>query len=312
VDFSTLQTQVASPLRLSLTNTDQAALVKRYINEALQEIHGRYDWPWSVDREVVQTVVDKTDGTVDIGAGATAVAGTSTAFTASDVGSFIQFSSSDDWYKITAVTDAENLTIEAAYTGTSALDDGTYTIRKLFYACASTTEKILSIKQALSPRKVALAPLRMLEQMVPFSEDTGDALLYALHNINSSGLVQFMLFPHPDEVLNLELRVKKKLTELSASTDEPLIPSKWQWAIVEGALERGFRYIAGGQSGTSPTPGLTLSRDARGKFEQYIAAMIADAEPESDGLPQIRSSEVSFGAGARGPYLPDDFNARQR
>lgn len=310
MDLQTIRSQVASNLKMDMNQASQKTLVDRWVNEAYQDVHSRYDWPWAVDREIVQTVIDKTAGTVDVASGATAVSGTSTAFVAGDVGSFIQFSSSDDWYKITAWTSATSITIEAPYVGTSALDDGTYTLRKVFYQCSSSVERILSIKQALSPRKVELAPLRMLEQGVPFSEDEGSALLYALHNINSSGIVQFVLFPNPDEVFNLEMRVKNKLTELSANTDSPVIPVKWHWILVEGALEKGFRYIGVGQASASPSPGIAASRDSRGKFEQGLERMIAECEPESDGLPQIRSGEVRFGS--HGPYLPGDFNSRQR
>ena len=149
--------EVASQLNLNGSQTKVKTIIKRWINLSQQEMFGVDDFPWTWDREVVQTVIDKTAGTVSINAGATGVTGVSTAFGSSDVGSFIQFSSTDDWYKITAVASATSLTIEKAYVGTTNLSAGTYTIRKFFYTLSANADRLLSGKQAVTPIKLSHA-----------------------------------------------------------------------------------------------------------------------------------------------------------
>jgi hypothetical protein len=300
--FLEQQQEVAGRLRLDPNNTDQMTLVKRWLNQSQQEIWGRYDWPWAFEREVVQTVVDKTDGTVSVSAGGTTVTGSSTAFAATDVGSFIQFESSDDWYKITDVASSTELTIEAAYVGTSALSDGTYIIRKMFYATSSSVEKILDVRQAVSPRKLVLVPYRKHDQFRPRVDDTGESVRYVPWGYDNSNRWTFTLDPFPDEVLNLEIRFKKKPTSLSGDSDVSVIPEKWHSTVmIDGALYRGLEYVR------------TSDEDKRaeikqGVFENGVQRMIGDADPESDWLPVISNTERSMRT--FGPHLPDDFDVR--
>ena len=54
--FSTLQAELASMLRLDVSDPTHATLLKRWLNLADDDIHRRHDGPWAVDREIVQTV----------------------------------------------------------------------------------------------------------------------------------------------------------------------------------------------------------------------------------------------------------------
>ena len=71
--FLTQQQEVASRARLDNTQSSQNTLIERWINASQAEIWAAYDWPWARDRAVVQTVIDKTAGTVDVSAGGTFV-----------------------------------------------------------------------------------------------------------------------------------------------------------------------------------------------------------------------------------------------
>jgi len=313
--FADLEAELASRLRLTTGQTEQKTLIDGWINQSLLDIQCRSDWPWTLSREIVQTVIDKTDGTVAASVGGTTVTGTDTAFASADVGKFIQFSTSDDWYKITAVASATSLTIESPFVGTTAATEDTYTIRKIFYSCSSSVERILSVKQALSPRKLSLMHYKDWARLNPgFGDDTGEAEAYILYGEDSSGYVQFSIYPHPEAIYNLELMTKLRatgrnaagtlLTTLSTGTDTPLLPSQWREVCIDGALMRGYEYI-----------GRVDENDRRSDmkaaaFERGIARMLSYAEPTSDWHPIIESSEAPMGR--LGPLLPENYDARDR
>ena len=249
MNFLTQQQEVASQLRLDLTQSDIATIIKRWLNQAQQEIWAEADWYFALDRQIVQTVADITTGTVSISAGGTTVTGSSTTFSASDVSKFIQFSSSADWYKITAVASDTSLTIEAAYTQTTALSAGTYTIRKFFYSVDSTVDKILSARQAISPLFLDVVHFRDFDIFRPDPTSTGNPNLMFVYGLDSSNNIQFTVYPWPDAIINIEVRYKKVATDLSADGDVSLIPAKWHsTAMLDGALYRGLRYLSNGNA----------------------------------------------------------------
>lgn len=274
--FLNLQKELRSRVRLDLNEADQLERIKFWINQSQQEIHGRHDWPWAFDREIVQTVADITSGTVSVSAGATTVTGSSTAFAAADVGKFIQFSSSDDWYKIASVASTTSLEMEKAYTKTSALSAGTYTIRKVFYSLSSSVEKILSVRSTVEARKLDLVHFREKDRFRPNQDGTSKASSYIIYGYDSSNNWQICLDPPPDEVYNLEVRFKKKATDLSADADVSIIPEKWHSTVLlDGALYRALEY-------TRSDFNDRRAEVKRNQFEEGIARMVMDGEPESD------------------------------
>ena len=292
--FSTIKTEVAAVLRLDVNKAAENTLVERWINDAIQDIHGRHDWNWTLDRAVVQTVVDKTAGTVAVSVGGTTVTGTSTVFAATDVGSFIQLKGSDDWYKILTVTPASSLTIESAYVGATALTVGTYTIRKNYYTL-SNAEKILTIREATTPARIWPVHYRSFDEAMPFSDDTGTPTIYCVYGADSSGGLRFMLNPWPDAVMNLEIRYKK----LAVESDVTGWPEPFRCVIVDGALSKGYEYVALGSAKEFDHQAIVLKRQM---YEAGISKMINDAEPMQDWQPRLRNRDVRNGP--FGPHLP--------
>ena len=289
--FSTLQAELASMLRLDVSDPTHATVLKRWINLADDDIHSRYDWPWALEREIVQTVADVTTGTVAVAAGGTTVTGTSTAFdTTLDVGKYIQFSSSNDWYKVTAVASTTSLTIEAAYVGSSALSAGTYKLRKTFYSVSSSVEKVLTARQMVSPVKLELVHYRSLDKWRPNQTANGNPVVYVIWGYDSSNRWTFTLDPVPDAIMNIEVRFKKKRTDLSADGDVPATPEKWKGVILDGALARGYEYVRKDPFDANDK----RSELALARFERGIDRMISDSEPESDWEPQIRNPDVGL------------------
>lgn len=287
--FLEQQQEVASRLRFDTTNTNEMALVQRWLNQSQQEIWGKYDWAWAREREIVQTVIDISTGTVSVSSAGTLVTGSGTAWSVNEVGKFIQFQNDNDWYKITAVNSATSLSIEAGYIGTANLSGGTYNIRKMFYNTTNAVEKVLDMRQVQLPAKLVLVPFRQFDLYRPYPTDTATATMYIPWSYDSSARFVFSIFPTPSNVYNLEIRYKKKAVTLAGDTDVSLIPEKWHSTVmIDGALYRGLEYVRTNGD----------DRRAEAKFQQFkdgIEGMVADADPESDYHPIMQNSDRFIG-----------------
>src|SRR6185369_8156270 len=149
--FLQLQQELGAQVGLDQTVSSQETLLKRWINNAQQTILRAYEWPFlrSPTPLVIQTVTDITTGTVATTAASTTIT-FSSAPSVSVAGRFIQTSSSNDWYKITAHTAATTtatLEIAAIYTAAAA----TYTVRKFYYSTSSSVDRIIQIFQDVQP-----------------------------------------------------------------------------------------------------------------------------------------------------------------
>ena len=246
MDYLAMQNEVGSQTRFDVAVAANLTLVKRWINRAQQYVAAKHDWSWLQAREIVQTVIDKTAGTVAITAGGTTVTGTSTAFAAVDVGAYIQFSSSNDWYRIATRTSTTSLTIEAAYVGTSDLTAGTYTIRRFYYSLSTSVDRVVKVKQAVS--RVALTGMSpiTLDRWAPLSTTTGKPTAYACWALSAAeaGVWVMQFYPWPDVAMNMEVDYYRIPANLSADTDVGLIPVKIRdTALVDGAIAYGYQYL---------------------------------------------------------------------
>jgi len=297
----TVVAEVASRLRLDTSSSATLlAMVQGWVNDVIEDVQGRHDWFWTLDRQIVQTVIDKTAGTIAVAASGTAVTGASTAFAASDVGKYINFAGSDDWYKITAVGSSLGLTIEGEFNGTTALTAATYTIRKLFYSLPAA-EKLISAKQNQTGQDLVCINHKDFDAFLTFGDSTGPAREFAVYGVDSSGYLQFSIYPHADEAYNLEVKYKKKATEDSIEAT----PEKWRGVYIDGALTRGLEYIALGQTGFDR--GLIALKAA--DYERGLIRMLGDAEPESDYHPVLMNRDVANAP--RFPHLPETMSIPQ-
>lgn len=217
--------------------------LKRWINMAQQYICGKHIWPFMLAAEIVQTIPDVTTGTVAVSA-----AGTTLTFTSGPAASvanrYIKFTTSNDWYKITAhIAASTSATIDPAYVGTSNLTAGTFTIRKLHYATATPLLQIMDMKQLATPVRIISQSPRDTDYFLPLYYDAGVPYYYTMSTPNSSGTPQFSLLPAPSSILNIMVRGLQKLTDLSADGDISVIPAPWHDAVVNIAAFYGFQSL---------------------------------------------------------------------
>ncbi len=300
MNFLTQQQEVSAQLRLDLNQGPLKTLVQRWLNQAQQEIWAAYDWNFALDRVPVQTTVDQTAGTVSINTGTNSVTGAGTAFTSAMVGYFIQFSESYDWYKISAVADSTDLTIEVPFVGPSNLSAGTYTIRQVFYSAPSNCEKILDAHQAITPAFIDAAYFREFDMVLPNSLSTGNPQVMIVFGLDSSNNIKFSLYPWSSQVQNIEMRYKTTCTDLAADGDVSIIPNKWNsTTMIDGALYRGLNYL-----GVSNTPMIQASMRMQQSFMAGLQRMKADQDVDESYHPVMNNRDRTVRAGQMGPYLP--------
>ncbi len=214
----------------------------RWINLAQNEIIGEWDWPFTKTLDVIQTVADYTTGTASVSSGSSDVT-LSVAPTVSLLGRFIQFSSADDWYEITAHTASDTaVTISPVYGQTAALSSGTFIVRKTAYPLDSTIDGVLGVKITASalPYNMTSLSSTPADMVLNIYDTTSKPYYYFLTTPTSAGLPQIAFYPIADAVYNVYVLSKKHATDLSSTTDETIIPVPYQSVLLDLASYYGF------------------------------------------------------------------------
>ena len=244
MQFSTMQQELSDRLGVyDNAIATELTRLKRWLNMAQNYICGKQNWPFLLDYEIVQTVTDITTGTVSVASGGATLT-FSSGPAVSVANRYIQFSSSDDWYKITAHTAASiSATISPTYGQTDALSDGTFIIRKLLYATTTPFTSYLDIKKTVNPGRLESLNQREGDFFLPLYLGTGSPWEYIMGPIDSSGYLQFSLANPPDSVFNLLVRGVKGISDMSSDSDIPPYPAKWHDATVDIAAWYGFKTV---------------------------------------------------------------------
>jgi len=203
--FTDLQTEVFDHTGLDSSDTGNQTRVQRWLNYVQQDICARWPWNFLRSRESIVTVIDKTAGTVTVNAGATSVVGSGTAFAAADIGNYIQFSTANDWYKITNVA-SQTLTLEIAYAQTTNLVAGTYTVRKFFYSLSSACDRICDIKNWNTPLKLDEMFPRDVDFVQPNPQSSNTSFGFIPYGYDSSNNVQIIPYPFPSDARLFEIK----------------------------------------------------------------------------------------------------------
>lgn len=301
--FLQLQQELGAQVGLDQTQTAQATLLKRWINNSQQMILRAFEWPFnrSVVPLVIQTVADYTTGTVS-----TTAASTTITFSTipkdpnnnnvSMASRYIQTSSSNDWYRITAHTSGTTTaTIEIGATTTATT--ATLIIRKVFYSTDSTVDRIIQVWQSILPYQLVETSPEYFQSFNPGFLSTGTPRMYMPAGLDSSGYPQFKLWPNPDAVINLYVDYLKTATDMSADADVSVIPAKWHTTVlVEGACMQGYKFLDD-----------TRYRDSFIAFNQMIEEMKTEYET-SLHRHRVMTSADNQPVGGQLGYMPLPYN----
>jgi hypothetical protein len=210
------------------------AKVGEFINARHADLLESHDWSRRKQDIIINTAVDKTDGTVALTSGSGAVVGTSTTFAATDVGRSFQLA--DSIYVIKTRTSTTDITLGDA-NGTAVLYPGAnltgqaYVIFTQFYSLGTGIEQILGVKYK--------APLtekseEWLDSMDPSRQGTGDPIHYVRTSRGSSDDVRIEVYPRPATAISINVKIEKGHTDLSGS-QTPIVPNGTveRWAAVD-------------------------------------------------------------------------------
>lgn len=295
MQFSDLQNRVAQETGMDLTA--DSAIVSAWINGAYQHISGLYNWPWLIKTGTIQTVADITTGTVSVSAGATALTFSSGPAVSVANDYWIQFTTSADWYPISAHTAAStSATISVPYVGTSSYNS-TYVLRKIFYSFPSDLDRIDEIRQAITKQKLEYIDYRTFHRYIADPTASYTPIYYSMIGLDSLNAWRIGLYPTPNAVINLQLLYYQKITELSASTDLPLIPNKWHNVLVWGALAMyGHDFIDD-----------TRVKTAMARYEEGVSEMTAHYNAAPDQRLVIQPWDTRTKLGILPIRFPSDF-----
>ncbi len=244
MNFQQQRIELASQLGLDQSQVDTDTRLKRWLNMSQRLIVGAYPWPFlrASNPLIIQTVPDYTTGTVDYSVGVSTIT-ISSPVTVSRLNSYIQFNATNDWYRISAHTaGSASMTIDPAPVTTNATD--TFKIRKMFYSTSTDVDRILGIKQWITPYRLTEISKELFDSMQPIFNTTGNPTQYMMRGKDVNGVWQFSLWPNPSTIMNLDIEYLVMVNDLSADTDESIIPSKWNSTLmIEGAKAYGYNFL---------------------------------------------------------------------
>ena len=274
--FSDLQNEVYAHCGLDSTDTTNQANVTRWLNYVQNDICARWPWPFMESREAIVTVPDYITGTVSINSGSTTVTGSGTTFTSTMAAGqyWIQFSGSNDWYKIVTYSSATSIAVEENYQGLTNLSGSKFIIRKRYYSLSSSCDRVVDILNQATPLKLIQVDSRTADDLYPNPQSTNTSYGYIMWGTDSSGNIQVIPYPYPSDARVFELKTIQRPTDGSVS-----VPNKYAHIVAWAAISVGFAYIRKFDEAASWNQ----------KVEQRIAQMKGEYRMSEDFQPVFRS-----------------------
>lgn len=265
-DLTDLRTDLIVRIRDATGVTATNNIADRYLNTALHDIHINpgNQWPWAMRRSYILTHAPYTDGTVDVTAAArTTVTGNSTlwntavtgmGFNNAQVGGKMKFAGFPELYEVTAVGSDTSITINPRYTG-DALDDASYTYFEDEYALASDFFRPADAREFSQEAKIELMGPQEFRRRFPRNDRLGKPRHATIIQLAFSGSTtprpRIVFNPVPDNEYQIpyhyitsNLAVSSagaEQTQLTATSDEPIIPLIYRHVLVFHALYHWYR-----------------------------------------------------------------------
>lgn len=267
-DLTDLRTDLLARLYEATGVTATNNIADRYINIALQDVHLNpgNNFPWAIRRAQLLTNARYSTGTVSIAAATrTTVTGVSTlwntavtgmGFNNVRVGGKITFSGSPEVYEVSAVSSDTSLTLTDRWTG-SALSAASYIYYEDEYALPSDFWRLVDARSFSDEQKILAIGPQEFRRRFPRNVRTGRPLQATVIQLgfNTAGGVspryRVVLAPAPDIVYQIpysyvttNLAISStgvEQAQLTAVTDEPIIPLRYRHVLVFNALYHWYR-----------------------------------------------------------------------
>ena len=296
-DLTDLRTDLLARLYEATGITATNNIADRLINIALHDIHldPGNNFPWAVRRAQILTHARYTTGTVDITAAArTTVTGTSTlwntavtgmGFNNARVGGKMTFSGSPNVFEVSAVGSDTSITIADRWVDT-ALDDATYTYFEDEYALAADFWRLTDLRSFSDDMKIMTIGPQEFRRQFSRNSRTGRPLKATVIQLGFSSTTtpryRVVFAPAPDIVYQIpyayittNLAVSSagvEQTQLTAATDEPIIPLRYRHILVLHALYNWYR----------DRHDDTRSGEAKAEYVELMQRMTGDSHTAMD------------------------------
>ena len=308
-------TLLSNKLRFTTGVTTTETQLKTAINTALHDIHLGVDYklPWAERRAVIRTQDDYSTGTVTTTKGSVTITGSSTLWnTANDFGvnnvrgngRFV-FSGSRTPYIVDTVASDTSLTLTERFTETSLAAGSTYRYYEDEYALASDFLRPVDMQTFSDQESIDLISRTEFRRRYPVNSTVGRPLVATLLDFAPSGsttpIRRVKFAPPPNDFLQIpytyitgNLAVSSAgaaQANLSADTDEPIVPLRYRHAIVLHALYNLYR----------DKKDDTRSQEVKAEYTDIMTRLMMDQEVGSPRA-QLRPRVSHYARAAQRPY----------
>lgn len=303
----TIYNELGDRLNLDATISANQTRILRWANIIQNDIASRYPWPWLMTNGFIQTVADYTTGTITGTAGSTALTGSGTAWTSSSpnmTNAYIQPANDTNWYEVQTVVSNTSITLASPLI--SAVTAGTYTLRTTYYDLPANCYQVFDVRQTNTPLKLTRLGIYMIDQYQPDINVTAQPTGYFLFGedpliaASASKQTQIAFFPTPDAKYNIQFRYFLNLSDLSATTDIPLLPNVYFPVLLDGVEWLGNKFL------NDPSEG-----QLKNMYEAGIEKMIQAENRHGDFFPILQSSDAQSDITRFLPFpgsYPSDIN----
>ena len=274
-----------------------------FLNQANHDLHMRKNWFWAERRAMLQTHAKYTTGlatialatrttvtgtssatVVDLPAWATAVTGMG--FNNARSGGKMTFAGAVDVYAVSTVASDTSITLVDRYIASAALTAGAYEYFEDEYALASDFWRLVDARQFSSAYMIPVVPRKDFYARYPRNSNTALPRVCTIIELGQGADTDWrprvVFHPAPDVVYNIPYRfITRNLAvdasgvgavNMSANTDEPIVPVRYRHALTEYALSLWYRDLKDDQR----------AQMALQTYEKLVATMAGDTEPQAD------------------------------
>lgn len=312
--FSELYTALQNAMRVTTAVTATQNQAKRAINSALHDMHlgTDYKFPWAERSAKLIARAQYTTGTVTATLGSATLTGTSTVWTTTDAfgtanaraNGKIKVAGGLTPYTVSSVGGAGTITLADKFTETT-VTDGTYVYYEDEYDLASDFLRPVDIQRFSDQANIELIGRTEFRRRYPTNSTTGRPAVATLIDYAPSGsttpIRRVRFHPPPSTTMTIpytyvtsNLAVSSAgvaAANLSADTDEPIVPLRYRRAILLHALYNMYR----------DDKDDTRSENVKAEYVDLMTRMMIDVDIGAS-RPQIAPRIAGYAARAKRPW----------
>lgn len=313
--FSDLYTALQVAVRVTTGVTATENIAKRLINVALHDCHVGMDYrfPWCERSAILRTQAQYTTGTLTATKGSTTLEGSGTAWNTNNdfsvknmrAGGKVRIAGALDPYTISSVTDDDTAVLSAAFVETT-VTDGTYTYYEDEYALASDFLRPVDMQRFSDAIPIDLISRtefrrRYPSNSVPQTRPSVACIIDAPFSSTTTPVRRVRFAPPPSSnvlipytYITSNLAVSSAgvaAANLSADTDEPIVPLRYRGAIFYHALAAWYR----------DRKDDSRAQQAKDEYTDLMLRLAGDMEVGAV-RPQIRPQVSGYRRAAKRPW----------